>query len=117
MKPKKQSKKKTMTLISNPISSLELENQIQLKNINKDIIAIVDKYAKNQKNFSAYSDNVDTKEGFFLLWVKKDTTLPEEEQIQITTLAQSINMDEVINSMSKIIGEMLEEQKAQSNFS
>ena len=72
MKTKKQTKE---TLTSN-LSSVELENHVQVNNIHNDIVALINKYAGDKLNTSAYSDNLDNKEGFFLMWVKKDTNLP-----------------------------------------
>lgn len=103
------------TLISNNMNSLDLENHIQVKNIDSDVIALVDKYAKDKKNISSYSDALEAKEGFFLLWIKKDLNAPKDEQLKITTFAQSIHTNDVRDVMNSIIGNIEIEQNI-TNF-
>ena len=95
----------------NEISNVNLEEDIQLENLNKDIQDVINKYAKNRLNVSSYGETPDSKKGFFLMWVKKDLDAPENEKVQITIFAQFINTDEVISSMTKVLSDMAEEQK------
>lgn len=94
-----------------PINSMELEKDIIPDNINKDILDVINKYAKQGQNISSYSKEVlkNTK-GFFLMWVKKDTDLPEDQQVQITTFAQFINAEDIIKSMTKVLEDIATEQ-------
>lgn len=100
---------------NNEISSTSLEEHIQLESIDKDIQDIVNKYAKDRMNISSYGEIAKNHKGFFLMWVKKDEDLPENERIQITTFAQFINSEEVIASMDKVLRDMALEQKMPIN--
>ena len=100
-----------MNFRNNGISSDTLENHVELENINKDILEVVDKYAKDKKNISVYGDDLTTRGGWFLMWVKKDMDMPPDEQIQITTFAKSINVNEITNSMNKVMSDMGREQQ------
>ena len=109
-------KKKPLKMTAISISSSELENHVALSSIHNDVINLINKYAGSKLNTSVYTDKLDSKEGFFLMWIKKDSNLPLGEQIQIHTLAQLINLEDVANSMEKTISDMIEEQKAPKNF-
>ena len=109
MKTKTQKKMKK-PLTSNSISSIDLEEHIKLDSIDKDVESVINKYTKDRKNVSAYSKDVKKNKGFFLMWVKKDLDAPHNEQIKITTFAQFINMDEIVNAMEKTISDMVTEQ-------
>lgn len=110
-------KMKMKKLISNNgISNTDLEEHIQLESIHKDIVGIIDKYAKDRKNISSYGEISKSDKGFFLMWVKKDLSLQENDQIQITTFAQFIDMNEIIGAMEKIIKDMALEQKMPVNI-
>lgn len=92
------------------ISNGMVEDHIMLENISKDINSIIDKYAEH-KNMSAYSSgDLNNDKGFFLMWIKKDNTLPENERLQITTFAKQINVNEIVASMEKTLKDMLVEQ-------
>ena len=100
---------------NNGISSTTLEEQIKLDSINRDVQDLVNKYAKDRLNISSYGDVEKNNKGFFLMWVKKDGDLPENERVQITTFAQFINSEEVISSMDKVLKDMALEQKMPVN--
>ena len=100
---------------NNGISSTNLEEQIKLDSINRDVQDLVNKYAKDRINISSYGE-IEKHKGFFLMWVKKDADLPENERIQITTFAQFINSEEVISSMDKVLKDMASEQRTPINI-
>lgn len=104
-----------MNKTNKQISNTELEEHILLENINKDIQDVISKYAKDRLNISSYGDIEKSNKGFFLMFVKKDGSLPENEQVQITTLAQFIHSEEIISSMDKVLNDMALEQKQTLN--
>ena len=103
---------KVKSLISNQV----LEEHVKVESIDKDINAIIDKYAGDLKNVSSYGDVEDNKSGFFLLWIKKDLNAPKDEQLRTTTFAQSISMDDVEVAIHNAMSNIQEEQKKPINI-
>lgn len=95
--------KQKPTSTSNMLSSDSLQRYVELEGINTDINSVIDKYAGNDKNVSMYVDDMDSRQGFFLMWVKKDLDAQPGKQMQITTFARCINVDEVLKSMTSVV--------------
>lgn len=108
-KPPRQKKTKTSST-SNPLSSVKLENFAKMEKLNKDIVKLIDEYTGNRNNQAIYSDEVDDRRGFFLLWVKKDLDAPSGQEIEITNLQESMYTEEVVLCMKKVLQDMAEEQ-------
>lgn len=100
---------------SNNISSEDLEKHIRLINIDKDIVDVINKYTHN-KNCSVYSKDISGKKGFLLMWVKKDLDMPIDQQIQITSFAENISIDQVKMSMEKVLNDIINEQSKPINI-
>jgi len=103
-------------LKSKKISSIVLEQFVNTKSIDEEIANIINKHARERIGITINGDPADHNDGFFLMWVKKDYSAPEGQNLKITTLAQTITLEEISQSMEKVIMDILKEQNTPPNL-
>jgi len=113
---KPQTTLETKTLVSNEGVTKEIP-VIDSEQFVKDLEAIMLKYTgdNDRQTEPIMGTKTDNTKGFYLLLIKKDTELPEDERVLMTTLGQHVSRTDVIASFATIMADFTKEQKPIQN--
>lgn len=80
--------------------------------IYKDVLDLIHKHSGiHNINFTQLSPQSDNKEGFFLIFIKRDESLGEDKRLAVTTFGQYITLEDLVASVSNVIEQTIESAK------
>lgn len=87
--------------------------------IYEEVLKLINKYVVKSDaitNFMQLGEESNKPQGFYLMFLKRDETLPIEDRLLITTFGQNMPIDDLVSSFENIILEVLENSKKKTEY-
>lgn len=82
-------------------------SETSIDSLEQEVLAAIDRYSGNSKDITAYGESESSK-GFFLMFIKKDDSLSPEKRLEVSTMGQFINLQEVADCMDEVLNNIIQ---------